>query len=151
MTKYSEAIDDIFTRCKFAWETSCADILSYSAELRYQGVEADQFPDTTAVWGRASIRTVSQTRANVGQLNDSGAARYRTRGLVMIECFGSKLASGSFDSIRSLASSLRMFFLEYSSPNRVIMRNPKIDEFYYMDLQWYRIQMICEFEFDEIL
>lgn len=151
MPDYITAVNDMFAHVKASWELSAVQVYGDLIELRYQGVEADKIPDVMKPWGRVTVRTGTYKRACVGMLGNSGAIRHRSSGVLQVEIWAPKTVAGSFNKAQSLAGKLKNQLLGMRTANGVELHEAGIDDFYYMDLQWYRVAVVAKYQFDEIV
>lgn len=151
MIGYDAARNELFEKLTSAWQSASRDVLGDSAELRYQGREEPDLPDAGAFWGRAGMMTVIQNQANVGQLNDGSARRYRTIGQTYVQVFAPKSVSGSFAKACSIASRIRNQFASSATQGRIIFRNGRIDDNPKTNDQWLMVTFWSEYQFDEII
>jgi hypothetical protein len=91
-----------------------------------------------------------QNRANVGQLNNSTAVRYRNEGLLFIQVFGSKAEPSGYMKIKDIASALRDRFTERSTPSGIYFKRVRVNDRLPKENQWLQVHMVAEWQFDEI-
>jgi hypothetical protein len=84
-------------------------------------------------------------------LGNSGAVRHRSAGVLQVEIWAPKTVAGSFNRAQDLAGKLKNRLLGVRTQNGVELHEVGIDDFYYMDLQWYRVAVVAKYQFDEIV
>jgi len=142
---YDEAIDQIFSIFRTAWNAKSAAIVGYIPEVRWPGVEEPDTPNTDKFWVRVSQQTVKEGQST---LRNDGCTRYTTDGLLFIQLFCPKSDSKSMEKGRKLAMLARDAYRGNSTDGKVWFRDARIKELP-PEKDWYRFNIIAEYEYDE--
>lgn len=137
-----EAVDDILTIFKIAWDTT-GHAVDYENVTPADGVV---FPPTTAdPWARVVIRHGPAVQSSL-----SGAfttQRYTRVGVFIVQIFvtvGQGLSDG-----RSLAKIVTDAYEGVASPRQVWFRNVRANEIG-SDGDWFQINVLVDFTYDEV-
>lgn len=138
--------------CRDVWRAKFSEPPPEGA-LRQEGVaEPQTFKGD--YFTRASIVTPEETqgRAGVGLIDDSTAVRYRYRGLLFVQVFGTKSKPGSYFAVKDFVEALKMKFIERrDATTGIAFLNVRMKDNLPKEAQWYQAQMVAEWEFDEVL
>ena len=144
---YEEAIDQLFETFKTAWDADTTAIVGYVPEIRWQGVESPNAPDTSKYWARASQQTVMESQTTLA--NEAGCIRYTAEGIVFIQVFCPKSDSLSMENGRKLAMVGKEGFRGKKTSGGIWFRNVRIQELP-AEMKWNRLNVMAEYEYDEI-
>lgn len=147
--EYIDADSEIFARLKTDWDANTAAIVGYVPELRYQGAEVGTIPTAAKHWARASIQTVTETQATLHE-GAAGNKRFNVAGLIFVQLFSPKAENDGWDKCRKLAKVARNAFRGKKTSGGIWFRNCRINDNVKNETNAYRINVVCEFEFDEI-
>lgn len=150
-TDHLTARNEIFARHEAAWTSAWTAVFGATplGELRFAGLETSALP--SEFWARASVQTVIQELANVGQIDNSGARRYRSEGLTFLQVFAPKSHPSPLARAIELAYNARLMFLEHRTPGGVWFRNVRVDDGLPTDERWIQTQMVAEWQSDQIV
>lgn len=143
-TTYLKAIDDIFTEFKAVWDLSDS-IVGYIPEVLWPGVEFNQKPENSKFWCRVGQTTVGSPQIS---FNSDTGRRFTTYGLFLLQLFCPKNIPNSITLGRALANSVVTGLRAKKTPNGIWIKNPMINELP-NDENYYRFNVISEYEFDE--
>jgi hypothetical protein len=147
MTTYEEAVDQIFGIFKTAWDAGASAIVGYTPEVLYPGVEEPKTMPKDKYWSRISQQTADEPQT--GMRNGENGQRYTTSGLVFVQIFCPKSESLGLTNGRLLANLARNSYRGNATDCKVWFRNARIVE---LDPEenWYRLNVVAEYEYDEI-
>lgn len=150
MITYAEASDEINLLIKEAWELQSSDIVGYIPELRWQGIQYRNLPDTSKYWARVSIQTIFEEQASLSNgVGLAGKRRFESSGLVFVQIFCPKSDARAFEKGKLLAVIARDAFRGKSTESAIFFRNVRIQEIPQED-NFERLNIVAEFEYDEI-
>ena len=147
MISYIQAVDEIFDKINTAWKANTTSIVGYVPKMRWPGVEEPKKPNLGKYWARTSQETV--TEEQTGLRNGDNGQRYTALGLVFVQIFCPKSDGQSMVNGRSLAIVARDALRGKTTSCKVWFRNARIKELSPED-NWYRFNVIAEYEYDEI-
>lgn len=145
ITSPEQARDDMFQMADNAL-TALSAILTYSPEIRWQGVEQDGQLDPNKLWARVTKLETDEDQRYVS--NSSNKRLFNHIGILSIELFGPKTNLTIYDSLDDCATSIRNAFRAKTSPLGVRYPKVKILEVPNDNL-WYKINVIIEYDYDE--
>ena len=137
-----QAVDDILDVFRAAWNPT-GFIAVY--DLENTGKDNSRPPDTEDPWTRVSMRHVTGNQSSL--TGGLGTIQYTNTGTLTMSLFvpiGEGLVRG-----RQLASTLQRAYRGISTPRQVWFRRSRINEIG-SDGHWFQINIIVEFEYDEI-
>lgn len=147
---YLTGIDEIFTHGKSVFDAASLAVLGASAPVAATGEEWPEAPGN-AFWGRLSVETVSSKQAIVGMLDNSGTTRYRSRGILLIEVFAPKVATGNAWKAREICSRMRALTVAATTPGKVYFENVRVEDSAKTNAQWLSYAMWAEWTLDEVI
>ena len=134
----AEARAEILTLLKAAWDAGAG-----GAPLLYPNVAGE--PPATGSWGRASV--IHGTGAQASLANAGGLRRWGRQGLVVVEIY-SEPGKG-LSQQDPLAILVLNAFEGQTTPGAVWFRNVRYNEVG-RDGKWNRVNVIADFEYDQI-
>lgn len=147
MTTYEQAVDQIFTIFNADWISEATSILGYTPSVFWPGVEEIDAPDLSRYWARASQQTVTDEQASLR--NGECGQRYTSTGIVIIQIFCPKRDVFGMTNGRLLSTLARDSFRGNATDNKIWFRNSRILELD-PEVNWYRFNVVAEYEYDEI-
>lgn len=150
MITYNQANDEINATFLAAWNAGTSAIVGYVPEIRWQNVQNRALPDGSKFWVRVSKDTVFERQATLSVCEGSpGQRKYTASGLVFVQLFMPKSNAQAYELGQQLAVVARNAFRGKTTPGNIWFRNVRINEINPEEL-YYRINVIAEFEYDEI-
>lgn len=149
---YLQATDETFALLAAAWTDAAAGAIvgGVAPDIRWPGLEVEGNPPTDKFWLRVSTQGVAapQTGFSNGALPNANR-RYTPAGFVIVALFGPRSQADAWEKLKALAQLARNTFRGKTTASGVIFRNVRIQE---LDPEalWHRIQVVAEFEYDEI-
>lgn len=142
MTTNQEAVDDIYTKFKVAWDTVGHPVIFQDVPL---DTAAQAAIDTQEIpWCRVSIRHNTRVQAT---LNGPGGRRFDARGIFIGEIYTP--TGDGMTLARSLSRLVEQAFEGISTPNGVWFRNVRTQEIG-PDGNFTHVNVIAEFQYDEV-
>lgn len=150
MIEFDEARDEIFELFNAAWTANTPGVLVYVPKVYWQGVEERDKPEGDKYWCRLSKDNVFEEQATLSNCEGiPGQKRYTASGLVFVQIFCPKQVGLAFENGQRLAKIARNAFRGKATPGKIWFRNVRINELPPED-QWYRFNVVAEFEYDEL-
>lgn len=144
-TNYISARDSIFTLIE---ET--ASHFDYVPHIEYPLIVNADKPDGSKIWLRASTQIVEEMQSALSACEQSeGQKLYTSYGLVIIEFYIPRTEPNGTLALM-WASQLRDAFRNASSNDGVIYRKARINDGIAPEEQFFRVNVISNFEFDEV-
>lgn len=141
------AKDEIFGAFQTAWSAGTVAIVGYVPYVQYPGQADEDPPDASKFWVRISTQIVNGSQGTLSEnvvLN--GSKRFETIGLVFLQIFAPKRSEAQKQAEQLAQLALNTFRERTTNVN---LRNARIKEMPYENGAC-RINVIAEFEFDEI-
>lgn len=144
---YTTARDELFTLFNAAWQSANA-VVGYVPEIRWQGAEESTEPDFSKFWCRVSRQTVAepQTTFAIG----GSPKRYTSYGLVFVQVFAPKNESLAYEKMQQLAQVAKNAFRGKTTESGLWFRNVRVNDNLPMEEMMYRLNVIAEYQYDEI-
>ena len=137
-----QAVDDILDVFKAVWDPTGFEV---QYDLENFGGSSSSPPATQDPWTRVQVRHTTDSQASL--TGGLGQTLYTATGVLTIQLFvpiGEGLVRG-----RQLARSVRNAYRGISTPRQVWFRNARINEVG-IDGDWFQLNIIVDFEYDEI-
>lgn len=146
-TDYKGARDEMLGAFTTAWNSGSSAIVGYIPEIRFDGDNKSDIPDASKFWVRISTQGINCEQGTLSEnVVTNGSRRYESYGLMYAQLFAPK-ANDSKAKILNLAKLVQKTFRKRTL--NVILRNARIEELE-PENGIQRINVVCEFEFDEI-
>ena len=144
-TTYINARDDLYSLVRDA-----ALAFSVVPEIEYSGLVRDSKPNPSKVWLRVSNQIAVERQTTIGnEVAEPGQRRYTTYGLVIVEFYIPK-KTPHYENALMWASELKTAFRRSRFDNSLVLRNARIDNGIAPEENFFRLNVIVDFEFDEI-
>ena len=143
---YSQAVSEINKIFNDKWIAESSVIATYVPEIRWNGIEKVNPPDSSKFWVYHSVYNVSDEQKTLSN-NVIGGKRYQCEGIVLIQLFCPKSILNSKDKGRKLASIARNAYRSVQS--EVDFKNATIKDIDPEEL-YYRFNVVVDYSFDEI-
>lgn len=144
-TNYISARDSMFELIR-----STAQAFSYFPHIEYPMIVNQSKPDASKIWLRASTQIVSveQTALSTCEV-ENGKKLYTSYGLVIVEFYIPKIEpNGSLALMWAIQ--LQNAFRNASSNDGVIYRKARINDGIEPEENFFRLNVVANFEFDEV-
>ena len=143
---YSAGRNEIFTQFNSALP-AVGTLIGYAPNIVYQGVEEPAKMPTDKLWVRVSQQTVLESQAALAG-NDL-KQRYSSEGLVFSQIFIPKTKPENYAIALAAANIIKLAFRGKQTTNCIWFRNVRIQELP-AELAWFRINVVAEYQYDEI-
>ena len=143
---YIEALDEIMTVFKDAWDAGSTPVVGYIPEIVWPGIEPEENLPTDKFWARFSNKTLDDEQST---LKGVGLRRYTIEGLAFIQIFAPLSNSEAVKKAKELATLTRNAYRGITTPSCVWFRNARIQEVGSKD-KWYQINVLVNYEHDDI-
>lgn len=138
MATYKEAEDSILALIKTAWDTT-------SYPMLWEGVGSDDIPISKSPWARTTLRLSTGRQSTLS--DESSNKRFERTGFVTVQVF-TPIGKGKGTGL-TLAKILADAMEGKTTPVGVWFQNVRINEIG-IDGDWYQINFISDFIYDEI-
>lgn len=144
-TNYIAARDSMFRLIKEA-----ASYFDYIPHIEYPMIVNKKKPDPSKIWLRASTQIVAEEQSALSTCEQSdGKKLYTTYGLAIIEFYIPRSEPNGTLALM-WATQLRNAFRNASSNDGVIYRKARINDGIEPEEQFFRVNVVANFEFDEV-
>ncbi len=144
---FDQAKDQIFKLFYDAWKANTTAIVGYVPEVRWVGVEKPERPDASKYWVRVSKQVVGEEQTT---LSDGVTKRFTAYGIVFVQLFCPKSEAKETKHGEKLAVVARNAFRGKTTPGKVVFRNARINDGLAPEEQYYRFNIVAEFEYDDL-
>jgi hypothetical protein len=150
MTTYSQAIDDMFTLFRMAWNAGAAVVVGSVPAIRWEGVQEPSIPPVDAYWCRVSTQQVAEPQSSfkTGIAPDANR-RYTAIGVLFVQIFCPMSEAQAMEKGRLLAELARNAFRGKETANQVWFRNVRIQRLA-PEQNYYRFNVVAEYTYDDI-
>lgn len=154
MTGYVEGQEEIrdFVYSRWAEQAQAVTGLTYLPEMRFQGVQENEPPSKPTYWGRLSVMSLTDRQATLSTESVvSYTRRYRDNGRVVVQLFGPLTGNGAQDKLLKLAELVQNRLRGTKTKSGIWFRNAKIDTNLSNEALFQRVNVICDYERDQII
>lgn len=144
---YLTAQDAIFGQFNTDWAAGATAIVGYIPRVFFQGVTREDKPEPNKHFVRVSVQTVSDRQVTFRGAD--GLRRYRTDGLVIVQLFAPVSEAGGWRKCQRLAVLARDVYRGRTASGNIWFRNVRLNELP-PENAWDRINVIAEYQFDEL-
>lgn len=143
----SELYKPIVDLCK---SSAVRLLFDYDIDIRWPNNEKDSKPDASKIWLRVSRQTVTNPQTAIqNNFRGQSARKYTNNGLLFIQIFSPK-TNGVFPKVEKLAEMfVKEVFRGKSTEHCIVFRNARFNELP-PENDWYRLNVVTEYEYDEI-
>lgn len=146
-TDYLTAQDAIFGRFNAEWAANTTAIVGYVPQVYWHGKVEVTKPPGDRHFVRVSVQTVSERQATLAYAG--GTKRYRTDGLVLVQLFAPINSAPAWRQCQRLAVLAKNAYRGQTASGNIWFRNVRINELL-PEVAYHRINVVAEYEFDEI-
>lgn len=145
---YTQAMDAIKAQFLTAWNANAAAVVGYVPEIRWSGFEIPTPPDATKFWVRHSVANVKGAQSTLSNnVGDGGSRRFTNVGFVAVQIFMPKNVANA-DTLGKQLGTIGVNAYRQNACNGVWFRNSRIVDVPIFE-NWYRCNVIAEYQFDE--
>lgn len=151
-TTYTAAIDEMYGLVYDVIQNEITPEIGYEPLTFWQYTEKHGKPSRNKYWLRVSSQIVIESQETLSTAcGDAGQKRYNTAGLLFIELYLPKAVGNSGAIGRLLGTMLRDKFRKaVSGASGIVYRNSRILDGLPSEDLFYRLNVVTEFEYDEI-
>lgn len=147
---YQQAKDEMNARFYEDWKAQSAAVVGYVPEVRWQNQELGSIPGNDKFWCRVYISSIDENQTSLSNaVGGPNQRRYTDYGLVFVQLFGPKTLPNADRLNNELAMLAQRAFRGKVTPGKIWFRNVRINELE-PEQQFYRCNVIAEYEYDEI-
>jgi hypothetical protein len=134
------------------WVDRSEEIVSYVPEMRFQGIETNDPPGVPTFWARLSVVSLTDQQATLSTCSVVAyTRRYRDNGRVVVQLFGPRTGPDVSEKLKRLAELVQNRLRGGKTENGIWFRNARIDANLSPESLFQRINVVCEYERDEII
>lgn len=134
-----------------AWTANAGAVFGYVPDIEWHGQESVGAVDRSKVWVRFSTQNVFEQQASFAtDVAQPFQRRYESSGLVFVQLFLPKTVDNAVTKGRSLAQVAKAAFRGKSTAGGVTFNNVRINDGLTPEELFYRINVVAEYEFDEL-
>ena len=151
-TTYRGARNVMFDRINDAVNGPIATLFGYTPQVRWPFVAEPDKPDNTKIWFRVSSQIVEEQQSTLSTCEGlPGQKRYETTGLLFIEMYMPKMVREAGVKGIDAAIIIRDTFRNAPSGEAgITYYRARINDGILPEEQFYRLNVVTEFEYDEI-
>ena len=148
---YPEAVSQTQKLFKTAWLANSGLVFGYVPAIEWHGLETLGKEDRAKVWVRFSMQNLTQAQATLSTcVMQPYQRRHEGSGLVFIQLFLPKSVDNAIPFGRKLAQVALAAFRAKKTEGGVIFRNTRINDGIPPEEMFYRINVVSEYEYDEL-
>lgn len=148
--EYPDADAEMARVFKAAWDSGTPAVAGYIPNVEWYGLETPDKVDRSQFWARFSTQHIYDEQSTLSDyVAEPFRKRYTGSGLVFIQLFMPKTIDNAVIKGRRLAKVARNAFRGKKTPGGIWFRNARINDVPAEDL-FYRLNVVTEYEFDEI-
>lgn len=152
MNDFLEGQDEIRDFIYSKWKTDAPLIAGYLPEMRFQGVEQADPPSKPTYWGRLSVMSITDQQATLSTASVVAyTRRYRDNGRVVLQLFGPRTGNDAQAKLLKLAMLVQNRLRGSKTESGIWFRNARIDNNLAPENLFQRVNVICDYERDEII
>lgn len=134
-----------------AWQANSAAVFGYIPDIEWYGKESPSKVDRSKVWARFSTDNVFEEQATLSTCVDIPfQRRYNASGLIFIQLFLPKTVANAVKNGRKLAKVAQRAFRGKKSTSGVVFYNVRINDKLEPEELFYRINVVAEYDYDEL-
>ncbi len=151
-TNYSDAKDAIYGRVKAAIDGPVTALLGYKPEIRWPYVAEPAKPNNSKIWFRVSSQIVEEQQITLSTCEGApGQKKYETVGVLIVEMYMPKAERDSGVKGGKAAAMIRDAFRNAPSGEAgIVYYRARINDGIAPEELFYRLNVVTEFEYDEI-
>lgn len=152
MIDYVGGLNEIREFIYSRWLDQTQAVVGYIPEMRFQGVEKQDTPDKTKYWARLTVASLADRQATLStQAVASYTRRYRDNGRVVLQLFGPRFGNNANENLLKLAQIVQNRLRGSKTDHGIWFRNAQIDASLSPEENFQRVNVICDYERDEII
>lgn len=149
--EFDVAVKEMETLFNTAWQTNAGSVFGYVPEIEWFGKETKDKVDRTKVWARFSTQNVTEEQATLSACVDEPfVRRWNGSGLIFVQLFLPKTVANAVIQGRKLAKVARNAYRGKKTDGGVTFHNVRINDSLAPEEQFYRINVVAEYDYDEL-
>jgi hypothetical protein len=151
-TTYIAASDDMKATTNAAWKAATLLHVGSVQKLFFQGIVKDgalEIGNPTDYWARVIIQGVTQGQSTLGE-HQTGR-RHTAYGLLWVQMFFPLAVNDAWRKGQLIASAVKNALARESISGTVWFLNPRINDNVPADVTHHRLNVVADYQFDEIL
>lgn len=149
--EFDVAVKEMETLFNTAWQTNAGSVFGYVPAIEWFGKETKDKVDRTKVWARFSTQNVIEEQATLSACVDEPfVRRWNGSGLIFIQLFLPKTVANAVIQGRKLAKVARNAYRGKKTDGGVTFHNVRINDNLDPEEQFYRINVVAEYDYDEL-
>lgn len=152
-TTYVEASDDMKSTVLVAWNAACTAQFGATCKLFYQDRIKDgklEVGNADEFWARVVVQHVTAGQTALGGRADGGR-RHTAYGILYVQLFVPLAAKTAWRKAQFVASALKNALSGATASGTVWFTRPRVNDNIPPDPAHTRINVLCEFQYDEIV
>ena len=146
---YDEASKEMFDPLRALVKGELKTLLGYEMEMRWPFIPEPKTPKTD-VWMRVSRQNVIEGQATFSEcVGGPGQKRYTTDGLLIIQLFAP--VTGQATILTKVGPIIRNLYRTLPNNFGLMYRNVRVDQNIPPEDKYYRLNVVAETEYDEIM
>lgn len=151
MIDYADGVDEMREFIYSYWQANSPEVVGYVPEMRFQHVEKNDPPGVPTFWARMSTFSLTDQQATLSTCSiNAYSRRYRDNGRVVVQLFGPRTGDNVDRKLMLLAQIIQNRLRGTKTENNIWFRNAKIDSDLSPEPLFNRINVVCDYERDEI-
>lgn len=149
--EFDVAVKEMETLFNTAWQANAGSIFGYVPAIEWFGKETKDKVDRTKVWARFSTQNVTEEQATLSACVDEPfVRRWNGSGLIFVQLFLPKTVANAVIQGRKLAKVARNAYRGKKTDGGVTFHNVRINDSLAPEEQFYRINVVAEYDYDEL-
>lgn len=154
MTDFLTGQDEMREFVYSEWKSNAQVVtgLAYLPEMRFQGTEKNDPPAVPTYWGRMSVFSLIDQQATLSTASVvSYTRRYRDNGRIVVQLFGPRTGNDAQANLLKLAMVVQNRLRGTKTESGIWFRNARIDNNLSPENLFQRINVMCDYERDQII
>lgn len=152
MTDYLTGQDEMRNFVYSDWKLKAPAIAGYVPEMRFQGTETNDPPAVPTYWARMSVMSLTDQQATLSTASVVAyTRRYRDNGRIVVQLFGPRTGPGAQAKLMQLAMLVQNRLRGTKTEHGIWFRNARIDSNLAPENLFQRVNVICDYERDQII
>jgi len=149
-TTFSNAVNELNKLFNDYWKANTTSICGYVPEIRWNGIEKADAPDSSKFWCFHSVLNADEEQKTLSvSVGLPGQKRYESYGIIIVQLYCPKSILNSKDKGRQLATVAKNCYRGKQTSGGVWLKNVRIIDVDPEEL-CYRFNIIADYSFDEI-
>ncbi len=151
MIEFDAAVKEMEALLNTAWQANSGAVFGYVPDIEWHGKETSGKVDRAKVWARFSTQNVLEDQATLSACVDEPfVRRYNGSGLIFVQLFLPKTVANALIKGRTLAKVARNAYRGKKSDGGITFHNVRINDGLPPEELFYRINVVAEYDYDEL-